>query len=40
MKSTLSDQIALHPYAARVLTGLQLRVPWEVEFLQAVQDVF
>lgn len=40
MKSTLSEQTVLHPYAAQVLTELQVRIPWEVEFLQAVQDVF
>ena len=31
---------AMHPYAARVFRELADRVPWEVEFLQAVQEVF
>ncbi|MCG6927465.1 MAG: NADP-specific glutamate dehydrogenase [Acidobacteria bacterium] len=30
----------MHPYAARVLTELSARVPWEAEFLQAVEEVF
>ena len=30
----------LHPYAARVLADLKRRVPWETEFLQAVEEVF
>jgi glutamate dehydrogenase (NADP+) len=30
----------LHPYAARVLSDLKGRVPWEGEFLQAVEEVF
>ena len=30
----------LHPYAARVLSELEARVPWEREFLQAVEEVF
>jgi len=30
----------LHPYAARVLAELTGRVPWEKEFLQAVEEVF
>lgn len=30
----------MHPYAARVLKELQGRVPWEVEFLQSVEEVF
>jgi glutamate dehydrogenase (NADP+) len=31
---------SLHPYAARVLADLKGRVPWEAEFLQAVEEVF
>jgi len=31
---------AMHPYAARVFRDLSARLPWEVEFLQAVQEVF
>ena len=31
---------AMHPYAARVLNELKARVPWELEFLQAVEEVF
>lgn len=31
--------LRLHPYASRVLAGLQSRVPWEVEFLQSVEEV-
>jgi glutamate dehydrogenase (NADP+) len=30
----------LHPYAGRVLEDLRRRVPWEAEFLQAVEEVF
>ncbi|TNF24175.1 MAG: NADP-specific glutamate dehydrogenase [Deltaproteobacteria bacterium] len=30
----------MHPYAARVFREVSERVPWEVEFLQAVQEVF
>lgn len=30
----------LHPYANRVLTDLKSRIPWEVEFLQSVEEVF
>lgn len=29
----------LHPYARRVLTDLQGRLPWEIEFLQSVEEV-
>ena len=32
-------ELRLHPYASRVLTGLQSRVPWEIEFLQSVEEV-
>lgn len=31
--------VTLHPYADRVLTELQNRVPWEQEFLQSVKEV-
>jgi glutamate dehydrogenase (NADP+) len=34
-----TDEPELHPYAARVLTELRARVPWEREFLQAVEEV-
>ena len=30
----------MHPYAARVFTDLKQRLPWETEFLQAVEEVF
>jgi len=30
----------LNPYARRVLAELKLRVPWEIEFLQSVEEVF
>lgn len=30
----------LHPYASRVLAELKMRVPWEIEFLQSVEEVF
>jgi glutamate dehydrogenase (NADP+) len=30
----------LHDYAAEVLEGLKSRIPWETEFLQAVEEVF
>lgn len=30
----------LHPYAARTLEDLRARLPWETEFLQAVEEVF
>jgi glutamate dehydrogenase (NADP+) len=30
----------LHPYASRVLADLKMRVPWETEFLQSVEEVF
>jgi len=35
-----SARPALHPYAARVLGELEARVPWETDFLDAVEDVF
>ncbi|MCG6920803.1 MAG: NADP-specific glutamate dehydrogenase [Acidobacteria bacterium] len=35
-----SPQPSLQPYAARVLADLRGRVPWEKEFLQAVEEVF
>lgn len=30
----------MHPYAARVLEDLRGRLPWEIEFLQAVEEIF
>ena len=30
----------MHPYAARVFGDLKARLPWETEFLQAVEEVF
>jgi len=31
---------SLHPYAARVLSELKARAPWEKAFIQAVEEVF
>ena len=39
-KTKASGGGVLHPYAATVLEDLTRRVPWEVEFLQAVHEVF
>ena len=30
----------MHPYASRVLAELRRKLPWEAEFLQAVEEVF
>ncbi|MEZ4220403.1 MAG: NADP-specific glutamate dehydrogenase [Polyangiaceae bacterium] len=35
-----TDELELHPYAARVLAELRARSPWETEFLHAVEEVF
>ena len=36
----MRQPVPLHPYAVRVLAELKNRVPWEVEFLQSVEEVF
>ena len=38
--SASNEAMELHPYARHVLEGLRARAPWEIEFLQAVEEVF
>jgi glutamate dehydrogenase (NADP+) len=39
-RGKVNSRPPLHPYAARVLADLRGRLPWEAEFLQAVEEVF
>ena len=39
-RGKVNSRYPLHPYAARVLADLRGRLPWEAEFLQAVEEVF